>query len=198
VGFVLISIACLMVAHSLTAVWSSDQFMVSQLLQAVGQSFALSGIVFFGILHLKPEDALTFGASIQTARLLGGQIGTAFIVTFVRVRSQIASNHIGQHVQSGDPQVLHRLQAYAAATGRAVDPSLAAARAETVLAGVVRSAAATQGVIDGFVAIGALTALALLLLVAHKPAPIGPASHMPLFAPRPEPPPAPDLGAEPS
>jgi DHA2 family multidrug resistance protein len=198
VGFILISIACLIVAHGLTAVWSSDQFLLSQLLQAVGQSFALSGIVFFGILHLKPEDALTFGAAIQTARLMGGQIGTAFIVTFVRMRSQIASNHIGQHLQVGDPQVLHRLQAYVAATGRAVDPALAAARAETVLAGVVRSAAATQGVIDGFVAIGALTALALLLLVAHKPAPIGPASHMPLFAPRPEPPAAPDTGAEPS
>ncbi len=198
VGFILISIACLTVAHGLTPVWSSDQFMLSQLLQAVGQSFALSGIIFFGILHLKPEDALTFGAAIQTARLMGGQIGTAFIVTFVRIRSQIASNHIGLHVQVGDSQVLHRLQTYAAATGRAVDPTTAAGRAATVLAGVVRSAAATQGVIDGFVAIGALTALALALVVAHKPAPIGPASHMPLFARRPDPTPAPDLGAKPS
>jgi DHA2 family multidrug resistance protein len=198
VGFILISVACLMVAHGLTPLWSSDQFMLSQLLQAVGQSFALSGIIFFGILHLKPEDALTFGAAIQTARLMGGQIGTAFIVTFVRMRSQIASNHIGLHVQVGDSQVLHRLQAYAAATGRAVDPATATGRAATVLAGVVRSAAATQGVIDGFVAIGALTALALALVVAHKPAPIGPASHMPLFAPRPAPTPASDLGAKPS
>ena len=197
-GFILISSACLMVAHGLTPVWSSDQFMLSQLLQAVGQSFALSGIIFFGILHLKPQDALTFGAAIQTARLMGGQIGTAFIATFVRMRSQIASNHIGLHIQIGDDQVIHRLQAYAAATGRAVDPATAAGRAVTVLAGTVRSAAATQGVIDGFVAIGALTALALALVVAHKPAPIGPASHMPLFAPRAEPPPAPDLGAKPS
>jgi hypothetical protein len=94
--------------------------------------------------------------------------------------------------------VLHRLQTYAAATGRSVDPATATERAAAVLAGVVRSAAATQGVIDGFVAIGALTALALLLVVAHKPAPIGPASHMPLFAPRPAPAPAPDPGARPS
>jgi DHA2 family multidrug resistance protein len=198
VGFILISIACLMVAHGLTPVWSSDQFLLSQLLQAVGQSFALSGIVFFGILHLKPEDALTFGAAIQTARLMGGQIGTAFIATFVRIRSQIASNHIGLHVQVGDSQALHRLHDYAAATGRGIDPATATERGVAVLAGVVRSAAATQGVIDGFVAIGALTALALLLVVTHKPAPIGPASHMPLFAPRPDPTPAPDPGAKPS
>ncbi|MBS0412293.1 MAG: MFS transporter, partial [Proteobacteria bacterium] len=182
VGFILIALACLMVAHGLTPLWSSDQFLASQLLQAVGQSFALSGIIFFGILHLKPEDALTFGAAIQTARLMGGQIGTAFIATFVRVRSQIASNHIGLHITGGDPAVLQRLQAYAAAAGRGADPATASGRAATVLGQVVRSAAATQGVIDGFVTIAGLTALALALVVAHKPAPIGPASHLPLFA----------------
>jgi MFS transporter, DHA2 family, multidrug resistance protein len=198
-GFILISVACLIVAHGLTPVWGSDQFMVSQLLQAVGQSFALSGVVFYGILHMKPEEALTFGAALQTSRLMGGQIGAAFIATFVRIRSQIASNHIGLHVRVGDSQVLHRLQDYATVTGQAVDPATATERAVAVLAGGVRSAAATQGVIDGFMAIGALTALALLVVVvAQKPAPIGPASHLPLFTPRPEPTPAPDLGARPS
>jgi DHA2 family multidrug resistance protein len=181
-GFILISVACLTVAHGLTPLWSSDQFLMSQLLQALGQSMALSGVIFFGILHLRPEDALTFGAAIQTARLLGGQIGSAFIATLVRVRSQIASNHIGLHVQSGDPAVLHRLQAYAAATGHDVGPVVAGDRAVLVLGQVVRSAAATQGVIDGFITIAALTALALALAVSHKPAPIGPASHLPLFA----------------
>ena len=190
IGFIMIALACLMVAHGLTPLWSSDQFLVSQLMQAVGQSFALSGIIFFGILHLKPEDALTFGAAIQTARLMGGQIGTAFIATFVRVRSQVASNHIGLHITAGDPAVLQRLQAYAAATGKSVDPATAAARGATVLGQVVRSAAATQGVIDGFVTIGALTALALAIVIAHKPAPIGPASYRPLFGQRPEPTPA--------
>jgi DHA2 family multidrug resistance protein len=184
VGFILISVACLMVAHGLTPEWSSDQFMVSQLLQAVGQSFALSGIIFFGILHLKPEDALTFGAAIQTSRLLGGQIGTAFIATLVRVRTQVASNHIGQHVEMGDDQVIQRLRLYAHAVGASVDPVSAAGRAVGVLNSVVRSAAATQGVIDGFVVIGGLTALCLLIVMASRPAPIGPASHRPLFAPR--------------
>ncbi|HEX4712523.1 MFS transporter [Phenylobacterium sp.] len=198
-GFILICIACLMVAYGLTPVWGSDQFLLSQLLQAVGQSLALSGVVFFGILHMKPEDALTFGAALQTSRLMGGQIGSAFIATFVRVRSQIASNHIGLHVQVGDSQVLHRLHTYAEITGQAVDPATASERAVAVLAGVVRSAAATQGVIDGFVAIGVLTAVALMVVVvAQKPAPIGPASHTPLFGPRPEPTPTPDVGAQPS
>ncbi|MGH9563915.1 MAG: MFS transporter, partial [Terracidiphilus sp.] len=101
IGFIFISIACLMVAYNLTPIWGSEQFLPSQLLQAVGQSFALSGVVFFAVLHLRPQDALTFGASVQVARLLGGQIGQAFVVTFARVRGQVASNLIGLHVQSG-------------------------------------------------------------------------------------------------
>jgi DHA2 family multidrug resistance protein len=184
VGFILIAVACLMVAHELTNQWGSDQFLPSQLLQAVGQSLALSGVVFFAILHLKPQDALTFGAAIQVARIMGGQVGQAFTVTLVRVQSQIASNHIGLHVQKGDWQVAQRLHDYAAITDRGVDPVTASDRAIAVLGGVVRSAATTQGVIDGFVVIGGLTALCLILVVAHRPAPVGPASHVPLFAPR--------------
>jgi DHA2 family multidrug resistance protein len=182
IGFILISIACLSVAHGLTPLWSSDQFLPSQLTQALGQSLALSGIVFFAVLHLRPQDALTLGAAIQTARLFGGQLGTAFIATLVRVRTQVASNHIGLNVRSGDQAVLDRLRLYAAATGHDVGPATANARAGVLLGQSVRSAAATQGVIDGFVVIAGLTALALAIVVAHKPAPIGPASHLPLFA----------------
>jgi hypothetical protein len=99
VGFMFICTACLMVAHTITPVWGSDQFLPSQLLQAVGQSFALSGTIFFGVLHLRPQDALTFASALQVARLMGGEIGTAFVVTFVRKRTQIASNLLGQHLQ---------------------------------------------------------------------------------------------------
>lgn len=180
IGFIFISVACLMVAHGLTAQWSSDQFVRSQFLQAIGQSFALSGIVFFGVLHLRPQDALTFGAALQTARLLGGEIGTAFVATVVRVRAQTASNLIGLHIQGGDARVLQRLQAYAAVTGRE-DTGVGPSRAAGVLGGLVRTAAQLQGVIDAFVVIGGLTAFALLIVVAHKPAPIGPASYRPLF-----------------
>jgi MFS transporter, DHA2 family, multidrug resistance protein len=186
-GFILIAFGCLMVGYNLTPIWGSDQFLPSQLLQAVGQSFALSGVVFFGILHLRPQDALTFGAAIQTARLMGGQIGSAFIATLTRVRGQVASNLIGQHVQVGDAQTIQRLQAYGAATGRGFDPSGAAGRGAIVLGNVVRSMATTQAVIDGFVAVGFLTAIAVLLLVLHKRAPSGPASHAPLFGAKPTP-----------
>jgi DHA2 family multidrug resistance protein len=123
------------------------------------------------------------------ARLLGGEIGLALVTTFARVREQVASNLIGLHVQSGSGEVLQRLQGYAAATAKAVGPAAgdtasAAARAAGVLGNLVRGMATTQAVIDTFVAVGALTAVALLLAITHKPAPLGPASARPLFGTR--------------
>jgi DHA2 family multidrug resistance protein len=88
IGFIFVSIAGLMVAYGLTPIWGSDQFLPSQLLQAVGQSFALSGVLFFSTLHLRPQDALTFGGAVQVARLLGGEVGTAFVTTCARVRGR--------------------------------------------------------------------------------------------------------------
>jgi len=181
IGFVFISVACLMLAFTITPGWGSLQFLPSQLLQAVGQSFALSGVIFFGILHLKPQDALTFGGALQTARLLGGEIGTAFISTLTRVREQAASNLLGQHVRVGDLDVIQRVRAYGAATTRTIDPMGAMHRGQLVLGNVVRVAATLQSVIDGFIAVGVLTAVALLILVFRGAAPEGPASAMPLF-----------------
>jgi MFS transporter, DHA2 family, multidrug resistance protein len=182
IGFIFISVGCLMVAYHLTPTWGSEQFLPSQLLQATGQSFALSGVIFFGVLHLKPQDALTFGAMLQTARLLGGEIGTALVGTLARVRTQVASNLIGQHVQIGDPQVIQRVQAYGSATTKVIDPVSLVSRGELVLGNVVRSAATTQAVIDCFVAVGLLTAVALLIVVFRSAAPEGPASAPKLFS----------------
>jgi DHA2 family multidrug resistance protein len=184
IGFIFISIACLMVAYNLTPLWGSYQFLPSSFLQSLGQSFALSGVIFFGILHLKPQDALTFGVVLQTARLMGGEIGTAFVTTLARVREQVASNLIGQHLQIGDPQVIQRLSAYGAVTTRVIDPVGAAARGELALGNAVRVAANTQAVIDCFVVIGLMTAVALLIVAIRSAAPEGPASPMPLFRAR--------------
>ncbi len=181
IGFIFISVACLMVAYTMTPLWGTTQFLPSALLQALGQSFALSGVIFVGILHLNPKDALTFGAVLQTSRLMGGEIGSAFVTTLARKREQIASNLIGLHVQSGDAQVLHRINDYAAVTTRTIDPLGAVHRGQLVLDNAVRVAATVQGVMDCFVAVGFFTAIALLMIVFRGEAPEGPASPLPFF-----------------
>jgi DHA2 family multidrug resistance protein len=173
-----------MVAYNLTPLWGSYQFLPSSFLQALGQSFALSGVIFYGVLHLKPQDALTFGVVLQTARLMGGEIGTAFVTTLARVREQVASNLIGQHLQTGDPQVIQRVRAYGAATTKVIDPVGAVARGELALDNIVRIAANTQAVIDCFVVIAIMTAVALLILVIRSAAPEGPASPHRMFRAR--------------
>jgi DHA2 family multidrug resistance protein len=184
-GFTLIILACLQVAHGLTPLWGSDQFLVSQLMQAMGQTFALSGIVFSAVLNMRPQDALSFGGGLQVARMMGGEIGTAFVTTLARVRGQVASNQIGQHVQVGAADVIHRIGAYAAATSRAdTGPAAATHRGVAILAATVRQSAITQGVIDSFVTIAVMSTVALILLVTLAQAPQGPASHRPLFTGR--------------
>jgi DHA2 family multidrug resistance protein len=180
VGLICIGCACLMVAGGLTPSWGSEEFLPSQLLQAAGQSLALSGIVFFCVLHIKPELILTFGAMLQIARLMGGEVGTAFVSTLARVREQHASNLIGLHVQAGAADVVHRVQGYAAATSRDGVPDLHSG--SLVLERVVRVLANTQGVIDAFAAVGVIVVFGLLILAMLDPPPRGPASHRPLFA----------------
>ena len=186
-GLIFVGVACLLVAYGLTPTWGSTQFLPSQLLQATGQSFALSGLHF--LWHLassSPQEAMTFGGVLQLARLMGGEIGTAFISTWTRVREQVASNLIGQHLRIGDGEVIQRVRAYGVFTSRAFDPQGDLQRGQAVLGNTVRAAATTQAVMDGFVAIAFMAALALLFLLYRSAAPQGPASPPPLFRVRPK------------
>jgi hypothetical protein len=54
-------------------------------------------------------------------------------------------------------------------------------RGRLLLGAAVRSAATTQAVMDGFVAIAGLAVVALLIVVFRSAAPEGPASPPPLF-----------------
>jgi DHA2 family multidrug resistance protein len=178
-GLCLVGLACMTVAYSLTAQWGSEQFLPSQLMQAVGQSFALSGIVFTGVLNLKPQDALAFGAMLQIARLFGGELGQALVATVSRVREQRASFLIGQHLQRGNADVANRLAIYGHVIARGGHPASAA---PAVLGNVVRTMATTQATIDTFVAVACCALCGLILLILVLPAPpTTPASHVPLF-----------------
>ena len=176
-GMCLVGLACMVVAWTLTPEWGSDQFLVSQLLQALGQSLALSGVVFNAVLNLRLQDALSFGATLQIARLFGGEVGAALITTWDRVREQRASNLIGLHVQKGALDVQHRLAAYQ----HVLTPhGYPAAAAPAVLDKVVRVMATTQSTIDGFVLVAVVAAAGLTLFVLIVPSPPrGPASHVP-------------------
>jgi MFS transporter, DHA2 family, multidrug resistance protein len=170
VGFALVGSACFM-AGQLTHDWVSDDFLPSQIVQAVGQSFAVTSIIWFALKHLDPTQALTFGALLQTARLFGGQLGSAFVQTFVRVREQIYSNLLGLHVTLGSGQTEQRLQDYAhAVAGRSTGEVEAGARATELLAHSVQNQANVLAYIDGFMFLGfAVFGVLLSMLFLQNP-----------------------------
>jgi DHA2 family multidrug resistance protein len=173
-GFTLIGIACFMDGQ-LTGDWASGDFLPSQVLQAVGQSIALTSVVWFFLQHLDPAHVLTFGAVLQTGRLFGAELGTAFVQTFVRVREQLDSNLIGLHVVTGSPETVGRLQDYAnAVMARSIGGPSAGARATALLAAAVRKQAYVLAFVDGFMFLGFATISALLLmLLLRKPPGLG-------------------------
>ena len=165
IGTILIGVACLM-AGQLTSIWATEDFLPSQILQAIGQSFALTAVILLVVRSIVPAEALTIGCLLQISRLFGGEIGTAFMQTFVRVREQVHSNLIGLHVAEGTTLTMDRLNAYASRLGTHVpDAGVAAAQSSKLLATAVTNQADVLAYADGFSA-AALGAWGCLVLVA--------------------------------
>ncbi len=165
-----IGVACLL-ATQLTQDWQTGEFLPSQMLQAFGQSAALIALVLFFVRHLRPADALTFGVLLQTARLFGGELGTAFMTTFVRVSEQANSYLLGLHIRTGDTIVTDRIASYAdSLASRSGGGVEAALRASSLLGQTVRVQANILSFIDGF-GIVAGAAIVMLLMIALLKAP---------------------------
>jgi DHA2 family multidrug resistance protein len=153
-------------ATDLTSLWATEDFLPSQILQALGQSFALTSLLVLIVRSVNPTDALAIGCMLQISRLFGGELGTAFMQTFVRVREQIHSNLVGLHVDGLSGLTIDRLATYGnSVTTHTADAALSTGRAAKLLASTVAQQAAVLSYIDGFLAAGA-GAFGCLILVA--------------------------------
>ncbi len=173
-GSALIGIACLMATY-LTSEWATEDFLPSQILQAIGQSFALAALLTLIVRCINPTDALAIGSMLQISRLFGGEIGTAFMQTFVRVREQIHSNLVGLHVDTLAPLTADRLATYqGVVAAHTADAAEAAGRAAKLLATAVAQQAAVLSYIDGFLAAAGGAFICLLLVALMRPPPPSP------------------------
>ena len=176
-GAALIGVACWM-ASDLTSQWATVDFLPSQILQAIGQSFALTALLALTIRTINPADALAIGSLLQISRLFGGEIGTAFMQTFVRVREQVHSNLVGLHVDATAALTADRLTAYRGVlTEHTADLAEATGRAAKLLSGAVMQQASVLSYIDGFMAAGAGTFICLLLVALMRQPPPSPFFH---------------------
>ncbi|MDB6145179.1 MAG: hypothetical protein JWP80_4223 [Pseudomonas sp.] len=165
-GMSLILCACL-AASRLTSAWSEEEFIPSMLMQALGQTMVLTSLIYFTVRHLNPVQVITFGAVVQTARLLGGEVSSALVQTYTRVSTQMHSNLLGAHVLSGSASVANRLSDYGhgpLSRFGALNPANTP-RAMALLSAQVREQATTLAFSDAFL-LAAGTAVVGVMIVS--------------------------------
>jgi MFS transporter, DHA2 family, multidrug resistance protein len=179
IGFACMAFASCLNA-SYTSSWAAENYYVSELLMAVGQSFAFIGLVGGIVLDAvvsgalaKPPAVLTYSAYFHLLRLLGGELGVAFMTHFIAVREKLHSNLLGLHVQSGSwitDGSLHSLTAglFAKSSGIAT----ASGRALGLVSSRIRLQAYTLTFIDGFHLIAGACVLALLVVALIRRFPL--------------------------
>jgi MFS transporter, DHA2 family, multidrug resistance protein len=129
--------------------WAREDFTGIMLLTSIGQAFSLLPIIIMALSNSDPARATSFAAYIQILRLGGAEIGVAVMGTWLRVREQIHSNYLGQHIENGSGNVTHMLQTlsnFFASHGAGTAP----ARAIGTLSAAVAREANTLAYIDGF------------------------------------------------
>lgn len=161
---ILLLVAANVEAFTLTSDWAEPDFILPELLQAAGQSLALTSLIVVVLKQSRPEEVLAFGAFVQTARLFGGEVGYATLQVFCRIREQTASNLIGLHAGAYDPETMARLQNYASSTG-AQAPGLSEALPLGLLDRAIRTQAFTLAYADGFLLTACVAAFGLLLVL---------------------------------
>jgi MFS transporter, DHA2 family, multidrug resistance protein len=165
----------------LTHDWAPGDFIPIVVLQSIGQAFTLLPIIIIAVSNSDVTRATAFAAYIQLMRLGGAEIGVALMGTWLRVREQIHSNFLGQHVENGAVDVsrlLQQLTAGFASHGAGSAP----ARALGSLSALVAREANVLAYIDGFWLTFWLAIVALGFVSLMTRAPPGPFTRVPLSA----------------
>jgi DHA2 family multidrug resistance protein len=165
----------------LTHDWALGDFIPIVVLQSIGQAFTLLPIIILALSNADPSRATAFAAYIQIMRLGGAEIGVALMGTWLRVREQIHSNFIGQHLDSGSASVarmLKQLSDHFAGHGAATAP----ARAIGSLSALVARESNVLAYIDGFWLTFWIAILALGVVAFITRAPPGPFTPAPFGA----------------
>jgi MFS transporter, DHA2 family, multidrug resistance protein len=181
-GVLIVGLSAFAIANllgtQLTNEWRLGDFTTIVMLQSIGQAFTLLPIIIIALANADFTRATAFAAYIQVMRLGGAEIGVALMGTWLRVREQIHSNYLGQHVADGSAnvtQILRQLDASFASHGLGA----ATGRALGTLAALVQREANVLAYIDGFWLTFWLAIIALGFVALMTRAPPGPLTPAP-------------------
>jgi MFS transporter, DHA2 family, multidrug resistance protein len=177
IGFVGISIfaaSCFMnVTLSIDS--AGDQFLIPNIVRAIGQALVLTPISTITTAGIAPSEAGAASGLSNMLRNLGGAVGTAALATVLTKREQYHSNVIGQSVTVYREEVRQRiaeLTNYFLSHG-ASDSAAAQHEAIVALGKIVRRQALIMGFSDTFAVIGVVLAVAAIALLFAKKIKVG-------------------------
>jgi DHA2 family multidrug resistance protein len=152
-GLILIALACFS-GSNLTSNWNRDQFVLPQILQAVGQPMAVVSILFLLTSVVHPSEGAYVSGMVNTLRVLGTLIGSAIVEQFLIVRGRFHTEMLLDH---------------AALVGN----SLPIPPEPTSLMGAISSQVQVLATADAYRALGtfAIILIPLVLLLTYIPAP---------------------------
>jgi DHA2 family multidrug resistance protein len=152
---------------------AGDQFIVPNIVRAVGQALALTPLTAFAVAGIAVHDTGSASALLNVMRNLGGAVGIAGLQTLLTTRQQFHSSVIGESVSLFDEATRNQLDQFAAyfMTHGVGDPATAWRKAAAAIAGRIDLQASAMAFGDAFYLLSvALLAVLGLALLLRKPA----------------------------
>jgi len=175
--------AASLLGTQLTHDWAPGDFVTIVILQSIGQAFTLLPIIIIALSNADFSRATAFAAYIQVVRLGGAEIGVALIGTWLRVREQIHSNYLGQHLANGSADVTRILKQLADSFA-SHGVGTASGRALGSLSALVQRESNVLAYIDGFWLTFWIAIIALGFVALITRAPPGPFTPVPFSVAR--------------
>lgn len=177
VGFAVIGITALFCSR-VTSAWAPHTYIPYAVFFAIGESFAMLGMVGSLILQVmgsgavspagkpqRPAQVLTFSGFFHTVRLMGGQIGSVLMLHLLSERTKFHANILGQETGLARLPVAEFLHGSAAAlSSTTANPSQTTAWTGYLLGSVVRQQASVLAFADAFTVI-AWASIAVLVAI---------------------------------
>jgi DHA2 family multidrug resistance protein len=169
-GFALAGWTCFL-NSSLDPNWTGETFIASQVLNAIGIAFALTGLITsilrnalaLGALQ-SPANMLTLSCWFQTCRLFGGELGKTVLQRFLKVQGTLHYSVLSQSLDGGwlTEERLKLFASNLASGGSGVEDARNHALLE--MGAVLKEQITVLSISDGFVLIALSTAVCLTLL----------------------------------
>ncbi|MBB3595162.1 DHA2 family multidrug resistance protein [Rhizobium sp. BK529] len=150
---------------NVTSNWTAEQFLLPLALQTIGGSCLAVPVMIILTEDIEFAQIPWAASWVHITRTVGTAVALAFVGTLVRVREQLHSNLVGQHIQAGDLRLETRLDQLSSLlqVRAATDDGLV--RSSLVLARTVQREAYVMAFADAFFVIGACTLVAAVVSI---------------------------------